>query len=72
LLADLDLKVFEAADEAFSPVTLLGAFDCDSVDPAADFAALLAVLLLRVFDAAEAAFLLVTSCFAMLDLSFVV
>jgi hypothetical protein len=61
----LDLSVFEADDPALAPVTFCGAFVCASVDPAADFAALLDVLLLSVFDAAVAAFLLVTSLFAM-------
>jgi hypothetical protein len=54
-------NVFDAADPALLEVTLLGAFRCESADPEADFAALLAVLLLSVFDAAVAAFFPVTS-----------
>ncbi|RWX49518.1 hypothetical protein VU00_12422 [Candidatus Electrothrix marina] len=66
MLDVFDLKVFDAAVPAFVVVNLEGAFLWDKAEPAADLAALLAVLLLNTLDAAVAVFLLVTSFFAML------
>ena len=57
------LNVFDAAVAALADVTFAGAFLCESADPAADFAALLAFGFLSTLDAADAALLLVTSDF---------
>ena len=56
-------KVADAAVAAFPDVTLGGTLVCDSADPAADFAVLLAAGFLKTLDAADAAFFPVTSVF---------
>jgi len=56
-------SVLDAAEAAFLPVTLGGAFRCESAEPAADLAALLVDLLRSTLEAAVAALLLVTSLF---------
>ncbi len=61
LLPPLPRSVLDAAVPALDEVFFRGDLVCDSADPAADFADLLADLLLRTFDAAVAARLLVTS-----------
>lgn len=53
----------DAAEAAEGEVTFFGDFVCDSAEPAADFAALLAFGLLSTLDAAEAARLPVVSLF---------
>lgn len=56
-------RIFAAAEADSADVTRFGAFRCDSADPAADLAALLALVLRSTLEAAVAARLPVVSVF---------